>query len=120
MRPLCAQFVHQPDHVGAVEDFAEEQYCARLRSGQLVLHFGKLGVDVFGIGQGGKNGCGFDPCGFVRLLGFEADGGEDVVEKRADIAAKQRTVQAVFGCGTDADDDDFGRTRFGLQAREVV
>ena len=31
---------------------------------------------VFGIGQGSEYGRGFDPCGFVRLLGLEADGGE--------------------------------------------
>ena len=120
MRPLCAQFVHQPDHVGAVEDFAEEQYCARLRSGQLVLHFGKLGADVFGIGQGSEYGRGFDPCGFVRLLGLEADGGEDVVEKRADIAAKQCTVQAVFGGRANADHHDFRRPDGYVKAGQIV
>ena len=120
IRPLCAQFVHQPDHVWAIKDFAEKQYCARLRSGQFVLHFGKLGVDVFGIRQGGEYRCGFDPCGFMRLLGFEADGGEDVVEKRADVAAKQRTVQAVFGGRTNADHHDFRRPDGYVKTGQIV
>ena len=75
---------------------------------------------MFGIGQGGEYGRGFDPCGFVCLLGFEADGGEDVVEKRADVAAKQRTVQAVFGGRANADHHDFRRPDGYVKAGQIV
>ncbi len=67
-----------------------------------------------------ENRCRFDPAGFVCLLRRQADGGKHIVEQDTDRAVKELPVQTVFGCGADADDDDFGRTRFGLQAREVV
>ena len=77
-------------------------------------------MDLFVSRVRAENGRCFDPTGFVGLLGRQADGGKHIVEQDADRAVKELSVQAVFGCGADADDDDFGRTRFGLQAREVV
>ena len=75
-----------------------------------VLHFGKLGADVFGIGQGGKHGRGFDPCGFVRLLGLEADGGENVVEKRAESSPLKSVPCRLSSVdGQIADHHDFRR-----------